>query len=212
MDIKKILERAKILEQGGPAALAMVKLVDAFESKIESIKGEKGDPGLIGPPGMAGPQGPPGPRGQIGPQGFDGKDAKGEKGATGPPGANGKDGNAGPEGPPGRDGSPDTPNEVVRKVNQASEKIAFSQIKDFVIPTVVDRLPSISLFGNQGGGGARLQVNTDVTESLGQDVRKIVFSGDGRRMADGVVRITTVVVSDTAPTNPEEGDLWVDTS
>lgn len=63
---------------------------------LESLKGEKGDPGEQGPRGLIGPQGPQGEAGPTGPQG--------ETGATGPQGPQGATGPQGPQGEQGIQG------------------------------------------------------------------------------------------------------------
>lgn len=70
----------------------------------------------------------------------------------------------GEDGKDGKDGSPDTPEDIVKKVNQSKEKIDASQIKN--LPTIVESraLPSISLFGGGGGGQVKdIEAGSNVT-------------------------------------------------
>lgn len=76
-------------------------------------KGDKGDKGDIGS------------KGDKGEKGDSGKDGKNGKDGIGKDGKDGRDGT----GTNGKDGSPDTPNEVVNKVNEATVKINPEQIK-----------------------------------------------------------------------------------
>ena len=194
---QKILARAKILKDGGPAALAMLSMLDAFETRLSGIQGEQGpsgEVGQMGPMGLLGPQGPAGP---MGAQGFDGKDGKqGPQGKDGPPGPIGRQGPPGERGErgyTGKDGVLPTGEELKRMIlSLDGQWFPASHIKD--LPTVTRELPNLSIFGgSQGGGGARLEV-VAAGVSLGQDIRKILFSGtgfsSGVRTADGVITLS----------------------
>ena len=70
---------------------------------LESLKGEKGEPGAQGEKGEMGPQGSPG---VAGPQGIQGpKGDKGDTGAVGPQGLTGPKGDVGAVGPQGPQGA-----------------------------------------------------------------------------------------------------------
>ena len=79
-------------------------------AEVVTIKGERGDVGPIGPKGdsIVGPQGPKGNDGNtiIGPQGISGKDGESI---------------IGPQGKNGKDGSPDTPQQILSKVESLPE-------------------------------------------------------------------------------------------
>jgi hypothetical protein len=69
--------------------------------------------GPTGPAGSSGKNGAPGDTGDAGAPG-----ASGATGAAGPTGATGDPGASGPTGPPGASGSPDTPAQVLTKIEQ----------------------------------------------------------------------------------------------
>ena len=69
-----------------------------------------------------GPAGPAGPRGDKGDQGPVGVGKEGPRGIPGPPGELGGRGIQGERGEKGRDGSPDTPKQIVEKINTLPEK------------------------------------------------------------------------------------------
>ena len=78
---------------------------------LESLKGEKGDPGQQGPQGEKGDIGPRGPKGETGdigprgPQGIQGiQGPQGEQGPQGPVGPQGEKGDVGPQGKQGPQG------------------------------------------------------------------------------------------------------------
>ena len=95
--------------------------------EVMAIKGKKGDKGDKGDPGPIGPKGEGGPKGEDGKDGNDGKDGKrgeeGEKGVKGDRGEAGKDGEDGQDGKDGQDGSPETADEIVRKINSLPDNI-----------------------------------------------------------------------------------------
>lgn len=78
--------------------------------------GPAGPVGAIGPAGPAGPQGMMGATGPAGPAG-----SPGMIGPAGPIGPAGAAGPAGPVGPAGPAGSPDTPDQVLTKLNSATD-------------------------------------------------------------------------------------------
>jgi len=92
---------------------------------------------------------------------------------------------------PGKAGSPDNGEQIITKINSSAGQIDASRIKN--LPTVTRELPAISLFGRRGGGSGVPQMQISVSGvSLGQDIRKINFTGSavtGTRQADGVITI-----------------------
>lgn len=192
--VRKLARLIALAKGGDTSAMALAKIVDSFQEKIESVQGKKGDKGEKGDSGERGARGPTGPQGLMGFQGEDGP--PGPEGKVGPPGAKGplgppgERGERGYTGPPGPAGSPDSPEDVVRKINRSEVKIDASQIEN--LPVLTRELPTISLFGGQGGGGARLEILANGV-SLGQDIRKIYFAGSGFsggvRVSDGVVTL-----------------------
>lgn len=202
---KKILAKAKIYQQGGKEALKLANELEAMASKIEEIKKMEGPQGVEGKMGPAGKTitGPRGPKGDQGEAGKDGKSITGptgrdgKQGPMGPAGPAGKDGKTieGPAGRDGQDGSPDTPEDIKAKILKMGGEawIPASMIKD--LPVMVRELPRLSIFGQGGSslGGARMEVVANGV-SLGQDIRKINFTGSGFtsgvRQSDGVVTLT----------------------
>lgn len=83
---------------------------------LEPEKGEKGDNGDKGEKGEKGDNGEKGNKGD-----------KGDKGDDGIDGQDGKD---------GKDGSPDTGEEIVKKINAQNEKIDYSKIKNIPAPKI----------------------------------------------------------------------------
>lgn len=143
---------------------------------IDTLKGiPKGDRGDKGEKGEKGDQGATGPQGPIG------KGEKGDRGQVGPMGRDGagRDGLVGPKGDAGLDGSPDTPADIIRKIEQApDESIDASKIKNLPKVVVENRLPELSLFGSGGGSATHLMVY-DEGVPLGQDIQGINFTGTG---------------------------------
>lgn len=156
---------ARLTRPKDEASRAIYELMDAMDTKF------RGDTGPIGKTGPQGKEGPRGPKGEIGP--------KGDRGQIGPAGL-AMQGPKGEQGAPGPAGSPDTPNDIVNKVNLASDQIDASRIKG--LPPVFKEtksLPSISIFPRGGGGGgARLEI-MDEGGSLGQDIQRVDFRGAG---------------------------------
>jgi len=144
--LKKILTKAVDFEQGKEIALAkefisLDEKIDAdfseantkiedtkseLESKIENIQLLKGDTGEKGADGRDGKDGEDGKDGTNGLNGKDGRDGK-----DGKDGADGLDGLNGENGKDGRDGSPDTPKEIVTKLEslKGKERLDKSAIK-----------------------------------------------------------------------------------
>lgn len=105
------------------------------ESFFSMVRGEKGDQGDEGIQGEVGPQGDVGPQGEIGergPQGIQGlvgpKGDRGPQGNMGPQGRTGIQGLKGDNGLDGNDGSPDTPDQIIEKVNKSTKLIDRSRV------------------------------------------------------------------------------------
>lgn len=84
---------------------------------LEMIKGDKGDTGEKGDQGERGFTGPQGEKGLQGEQGN-----KGERGFSGTDGKDGKD---------GKDGSPDTPADIVAKINTLKDVLEIEVLKGY---------------------------------------------------------------------------------
>lgn len=131
-------ESLKVMSGREEAGVKQVELVGA---ELVTIKGAKGDKGERGEKGDKGEKGDSirGPQGERG--------LPGERGLKGEQGAPGKDGRNGERGDDGIDGSPDTPEEVVDKVNASKKKVNKSQIDG-----LDDELKRIERSGGVGGG------------------------------------------------------------
>jgi len=123
-----------------PEEARLERLSSKIATKLSIIeKGDKGDDGE---------------QGEVGPQGE-----KGEQGPKGERGRDGRDGESivGPQGEKGKDGSPDSPDQVVEKINSAKIKIkksaiegleeAFNNLRNTI------RVSGRKLGGTGGGGG-----------------------------------------------------------
>lgn len=107
------------------------RLAMKLAAKLASLeKGDKGDTGDVGP------QGPQGEPGKDGKNGRDGRD--GQNGNDGLDGRDGRDGIDGKDGKDGKDGIEITPNQVVAKVNEATDQIDASHIKN--LPRSIERI------------------------------------------------------------------------
>lgn len=180
-----LLKRAKVLKDSGPLGLMLYDFFEKFQGTLQTIrgdKGEKGDKGERGERGAQGFQGPEGPEGPRGAQGVPGPQGiPGEHGWQGPMGPRGAQGERGLKGEDGKD---------------ADEGKIISEIEK-MIPKQVHHLPSISIlpsggWGGGGGGGTKLEV-LDEDTNIGQDIRKLIFSGAGvvvTRVGDGVAIVT----------------------
>lgn len=132
-NLKKAERYAQLTDD---SQLVIMDAVDELEAKVEqykqeipdldrvlaSVRGEKGEKGDQGGQGEMGPEGPQG-ESIVGPQGPRGpKGEKGDRGERGPKGASvvGPQGIQGPKGETGengKDGSPDTGEDIVKKIN-----------------------------------------------------------------------------------------------
>lgn len=207
---KKLLTFAKAPEMASfDTAENLERLADAVEgtqkvelmgAEIVTIKGQKGDKGEKGEKGDKGERGEKGDKGDTGeqgPQGIQGE--QGEPGAPGWPGLDGddgKDGEPGPQGPPGVDGSPDTPEDIRRKLEilKGDNRLDASAVKN------IDRVVTSA---GGGGGGVIKEI------SAGNDNIVIDNTNFGYPTISLSPKIT---VSATEPSDPTENDLWVDIS
>lgn len=89
---------------------------------------------------------------------FDGKNGK--DGMNGKNGKDGKDGINGKDGKDGENGSPDSPKEIVNKLEslRGRDKLSIDAIKD--LGEILKRPRSVSIFGGGGGSGSSLPNQT----------------------------------------------------
>lgn len=118
-----------IKENTKPKEIQKVKLETGEQDDLATaffsmLKGKKGDTGEKGDKGDKGEDGKDGLNGKDGTNGKDGVD-----GVDGKDGIDGRDGNDGKDGIDGKDGSPDTPNQIVDKLNSLEEVIDQKVIK-----------------------------------------------------------------------------------
>ncbi len=153
--------------------------LDGFEVMVvesKGLQGPKGPVGLPGPKGDMGIEGLPGSTGDRGPAGLDGKHGK-----------DGRDGRDGRDGVDGRDGSPDTGEEIVKKINENSDQIDASKIKNLPHPQVI----------YQGGGGfpeTQIKAGTNVTVTKDASGSWVIGSsssgGGGHTIQDEGISLT----------------------
>jgi hypothetical protein len=136
--------------------------------------------------------------------GLDGRD--GVDGRDGRDGKDGKDGKDGEKGESGLDLFPNTPNEEVDKINEATNQINAERVKGLseVVSRQIPALPPTTTHFYKNGTriGRAKNVNFESTGSA-----DVTVAGDL-----ATVKVTYITVSDTAPENPNLNDLWVDTS
>lgn len=93
------------------------------------LKDMKGPAGEKGENGKDGEMGSAGPAGKDGLAGMDGRE--GSQGPMGPAGRDGKTGPQGPAGMDGNDGSPDTAEQIIKKINTTEQQIDPKAIRGF---------------------------------------------------------------------------------
>jgi len=149
-----------------------------------AIKGDKGDQGDIGPQGPAGQDG----RSMIGPKGPRGD--KGVKGDQGNPGNDGKS-IVGPQGLHGKDGSPDTPEEIISKINSSKKKIESKRIAG--LDDIINSVDQIVKWPQgKTGGGFKYKFYDDGVK-LADFITEINFgSGLSTSLSNGRLTITSV--------------------
>lgn len=202
---KNRVRRLRLASDEG--ALGLVGELNDIEEKIDlAVKGDRGDDGDDGKDGVDG---------RDGSDGRDGRDGKdGLKGRDGKDGVNGRDGVNGVN---GKDGSPDTPEEVVEKVNLSSTKIRRNKVEglDEMEKNIDDKLQRFrggTIFGGRGvhlytdsikrglANTLNIKAGTGVTitydHANGQN--NVTFSATGGGVVDSVNGQTGVVVLDAA--------------
>lgn len=104
------------------------------------------------------------------------------------------------DGLPGANGSPDTPNEILKKLLMLPDD-ELKRLFKFMPTTIVERqLPEISLFGSGGGGGSRLAFY-DEGSPLGQDIQALDFIGAGVAATRLGTRVVVSIGGGAAGTN-----------
>ena len=128
-DIKLLYDEIKNIE-GSFDISGVEKEIETLKESISSIELQKGD------------------KGDKGDKGKDGKDGKnGKDGTNGKDGLNGRDGI---DGLNGKDGSPDTPEQIIEKINTLENVIDIKTIKDFPkIEGTEDIKRQVDTIGNQ---------------------------------------------------------------
>ena len=128
-DIKLLYDEIKNIE-GSFDISGVEKEIETLKESISSIELQKGD------------------KGDKGDKGKDGKDGKnGKDGTNGKDGLNGRDGI---DGLNGKDGSPDTPEQIIEKINTLENVIELKTIKDFPkIEGTEDIKRQVDTIGNQ---------------------------------------------------------------
>jgi len=155
-DIKLTVEKSSEQLEDQSLVVDVLNKVLELNKKLTKVLEEKIQPGPQGPRGLAGPQGPQGEPGQQGPagqsvvgppgpQGIAGKDGK--------PGVRGPRGSMGLQGPAGKDGSPDTAEQIAKKLNTLNQAVDVSVIKglDRTIKNLSQSIREAK--SNSGGGG-----------------------------------------------------------
>lgn len=169
---------AKVRDLLGNAGGVNQVFVQYLSQLMKSMKGDRGISGEVGQKGEKGDRGMTGPAGTKGDQGISG--APGPRGPQGLPGIDGKEGPA---------GSPDTPEQIKGKLEtlEGEDRLDAKAIKN--LPEMIQTTPAVIELAKRGS--TPLMEIWDDTGRLGQDVRKIIFTGGsaGSRSGDGVVRI-----------------------
>jgi hypothetical protein len=174
----------------------------ALWQMLRGPKGAKGDKGDTGEPGKdstkAGPRGPKGDKGDKGEPGEPGRD--GRDGKDGRDGLDGRDGVDGRDGIDGKDGrTPEkgtdylTDEDVAQLAEQAAKKVDpdLQAMRRHVASKTYALAQLEDVFPEGANNNAVLQFNASTSRW---------FAG------------VAITVSATAPTDPKEGDLWIDTT
>jgi len=184
-NLEPVLE--SIVVNTAPKEIQKIEIVGFDFSTLKGPKGDKGDDSTV-----AGPKGDKGADSTVaGPKGDDStvEGPKGDKGAdstvAGPKGDKGADSTVeGPRGDKGDDGSPDTPENIVEKLNTLTRQLNWKVLKD--IPENL---------GGKGGGAGFLREISDV-EILTQPNNNQTLSWDSLKQR-------------WTPKTPSGGDLTV---
>lgn len=141
---------------------------------VVTIKGDKGDTGDQGIPGKDGSDGAdskvPGPKGDPGVDGTNGRDGKdskvpgpkGDRGDVGPAGVRGKDGL---KGKAGADGSPDTGEDILKKINKDKTTL-IKRDKVEGLDEIERRARTAEANSQWRGGGGSFVYAHDISASL----------------------------------------------
>ncbi len=116
---------------------ALTDLTTKIDARLAKIK--DGVDGTDGKDGRDGKNGAPGPRGPQGVMGPIGRSIFGGKGA---------------DGAPGKDGSPDTGDEIVRKINEDTQELIVQKAVEG-LPLLEEKVKQIELRPVGRGGGAK---------------------------------------------------------
>ncbi len=176
MNIKEAiinLRNKRLIENIDPTIRHYISIFFSMNrDSLKSKDGERGPKGEIGPHGKDGAQGNMGLRGETGPKGETGlQGEKGEKGLRGEKGEKGNMGIQGELGIPGKDGSPDTPNQIIGKINKATDKIdAVTTLEKEI------ELLKLRLRKNLGsaGGGDVVVAGTGITITRNSSGKRII--------------------------------------
>lgn len=164
---------------------ADIPSVDDVLGKITPpANGKNGINGDAGPQGPTGEPGEKGEKGETGPQGAPGRN--GCAGRDGKPGQRGVQGNQGPKGDPGR-------GYKLTKKDKASiaKQLDYSEVEEVFtgkLNQLISAIKSGSIAGPKRGGGGPSE----------KDIMRTVHKH--------------ITVSETEPTNPTVGDIWLDIS
>jgi len=169
--------------------------VQILGAELVTIKGEKGDKGDVGEDSTVA-----GPKGDRGNDGVNGKD-----------GRNGIDGHDGLSGKDGISGSPDTPEEVVEKVNTSSKKIKSKQVEGLSsLINSVDQLTNYPVGKTENVSGSSplviknsgTRVSDFVTELDFSTGLTASYSNNGKVTVTGPLGTTVDLTSEVTGTLP----------
>lgn len=154
---KKIVSKMDEVKSASLIANKLLKEIKETKTVVSleginaiAIKGNKGDKGEKGDKGdsITGPQGKQGTPGVDGRDGVDGKDGA-DSIVPGPQGIQGNPGKDGTDGKDGSDGAPDTPEEVVGKINKSPKKVLIDFKK---VRGLEEAFSQINKYGSNPGG------------------------------------------------------------
>lgn len=214
---KSLIQRADLEEADKPEGEVEIKYLrgkkgDKGDSGKNGEKGATGERGLPGFDGEDGKEGPVGPKGEVGERGE-----RGFIGEKGDPGTNGLDGKDGV----GKDGSPDTPKQVIEKINKSKgDKIKRSRVEglDEVESIARTSQKQVQNFVSLGGSrqtaikvsGTLLGTGINTINFVGATGTKIgdgsevnvITSGSGTGQVNSIVAGSGIAVDSTDPANP----------
>jgi hypothetical protein len=177
------------------------KIPERFQQFLEEFKGEKGDKGEKGEKGDKGDKGDkgqkgadsnvPGPQGEQGPMGL-----QGPMGPMGPAGMDGKDGQDGVDGKDGKDGETPDIAPIVKEIETRITKRADD--------TYNENAAALRRVSARDYDLKELK-DVDIATTAPNQLATIQYSTARGKWLTGV----SITVSDTAPTDPKYGDLWI---